>query len=269
MPPDGDLQSIGAVLRATGLHERLARLQAAGGDPVADPDPQPDAAEPETTCSRCRDVGWLRANHPTGHPLVGQTVECPCGLVADRRRRQTREQAGVPSAMAEYTLDSFVATSADRAIVARLRCWQAASRDLLLIGSVGVGKTGLALALLLDALREGRGGRYVVAPTLLARLRATYRADGADDELAVLEALCSAPLLVIDDLGKVALSDWGQEKLFTLANERHLRGVRTIWTSNLDVDGLAAYLWPATWDRIRAVADVIRLTGESRRGRVS
>jgi DNA replication protein DnaC len=174
--------------------------------------------------------------------------------------------------MLDFTLDSFEVLTSKVDLVADLRAWLAGDRDALLVGPVGLGKTGLAVAMLLEAMRNGSSGLYVVAPSFLSRIRATYnRAGEGVDELDVLESLATVNLLVLDDLGKVALTEWGQEKLFTVVNERYLYGRRTIYTSNLEVDdgALEEHLWPATWDRIRGRSDVFKLTGDSLRGRTT
>lgn len=267
MPPAHDFESLGDLLRKPELRDLAARAFRS--------DPNPDAAmdEPVANCSRCGDSGLLRRDVPASDPHFGKPIECPCGIMASRRRMRIWRASQVPPTMLDYTLDTFANLTGKAELVADLRAWQASDRDALFVGPVGLGKTGLAVAMLLEAMRQGTTGLYVVAPTFLSRIRATYhRASDRDegvDELDVLESLIGVNLLVLDDLGKVALTEWGQEKLFTVVNERYLYGRRTIYTSNLDVDdgALEQHLWPATWDRIRGRADIFALTGDSLRGR--
>ena len=224
-------------------------------------------------CERCRDSGYLRLDVSAGHADLGRMVECPCGVVAARRRMRIWASSQVPETMRGYSLESFAAhpSNAGRAqLVADLRAvWDDSNRWLLFLGPVGVGKTGLAISLLNAAMRRGSPGLYVVTPTYLSRIRATYsrNRDGEVDEMDVLASVIETPVLVLDDVGKVALSEWGQEKLFTLVNERYIAGRRTIVTTNLDTEdgSLEGHLWPATWDRIRGMSEVFRLTGESLR----
>lgn len=253
--------ALGDVLRKLGVS--LAPAEAADFDP-----------EPVAGCARCRDAGWVSRD--------GQTVPCPCGLIQQRRMARIWASSQVPETMRGYTLDSFLLHPRNRhraQLVADIRgVWRDSDRWLLFVGSVGLGKTGLGVSLLLEHVRAGSGGLYVVTPSYLSRIRSTYTRvrDGEVDEMDVLASVIEAPLLMLDDLGKVALSEWGQEKLFTLVNERYLAGRRTIVTSNLDMhddettckDGcrcLEAHLWPATWDRLRGSSEVFRLTGESLR----
>lgn len=265
MPPDHGFLSLGNILHNIDLKAAFERLRAVSGAP----EPEIPPAEAET-CKRCKGVGLLRRDLPATHPDFGRAVECPCGLVAARRMLRIWAASQVPPHFQELTLDSYAEASGRRDLVAFLRRWQQGDRWLLLTGDVGVGKTGIAVALLVEWMRSGQAGLYVVTPTFLSRIRATYRDGGDDaDELEVLGSVISVPLLVLDDIGVAMLTEWGREKLFTLVNERAISGRRTILTSNLRVpDGsLEAYLGPRTWDRIRGLADVVNLTGASLRGR--
>lgn len=270
MPSHG-FESMGDVLKRLGL----ASATFSPAAPPAAKDDDPPA------CPHCHGSGYLRRDVPPEDPRFGRPAECfTCGTVQTRRMARIWASSQVPETMRGYTLDSFAERSGKAQLVADVRAaWADERRWLLFIGPVGLGKTGLAISLLLEEIRAGRGGLYVVTPSFLSRIRATYRErpDGEIDELDVLASVVEAPLLVLDDLGKVALTAWGQEKLFTLVNERHLAGRRTIVTSNLDLhdsDGacrdrcacLEAHLESATWDRIRGMSDVFRLTGDSLRG---
>lgn len=265
--PD-DFQSLGDILRQPHIAELAAR--AFGGPPSADAEP----GASDQNCARCRDSGFLTRSVPVGHPDFGRPIECPCGLMATKRRLRIWKASQIPHTMSDWTLASWLALppNAEKGqLVDDLRAWLAGERWLLLVGDVGLGKTGLAIALLLQWMRDGKAGLYMVAPSFLSRIRSTYRPNRDDDldEDAVLDSAVTAPLLVLDDVGKVRLSDWGQEKLFTLVNERYIAGRRTVITSNFDVDALEEHLWDATWDRIRGASDVVKLTGDSLRGPAS
>lgn len=219
-----------------------------------------DEPAPVVGCSRCKDAGWLSRQ--------GVAVECPCGLVAFRRTERVFAQSAVPLSMRCWTLQSFADRSGRHALAADIRnVWDTTDRWLLLTGPVGVGKTGIAVSLLNEHLARGDGGLYVVAPTLLERIRSTYDADEKVSESTVMTALTQTPLLLIDDLGKVKLTEWGQEKLYTLISERYGARRRTIVTSNYGLaDGrLEAHLWDATFDRLRGASELFEIDGASLR----
>lgn len=265
MPPEHGFMSLGHILHNIDLQAAFARLRAATAE-AETPETESDAE----ACERCRGAGLLRRDVPASHPDFGKPIECPCGLVAAKRRLRIWEAAQIPPKFRPYTLESYAEVSGRHALVEAMRTWQAGERWLLLTGDVGVGKSGLAAALLSEALRTGQAGLYVSMPMFFSRIRATYRDNGDPiDELDVLGAVISVPLLVLDDLGVVTLSEWGREKLYTLITERAVEGRRTIITSNLRVpDGsLEAYVGARIWDRVRGLADVVNISGESLRGR--
>ena len=248
-------EAIGDVLKRIGVSLDVA--------PGVDDEPSPFA-----DCRRCNDTGWLRRDVPAAHTDFGRTVECPCGVIQTRRMQRMWQYSEIPPTMRHFTMESFVDCSGRRELADEIqRVWDDTDKWLLLCGPVGVGKTGIAISLLLQMTTRLRSGLYVVTPTFLSRIRSTYGKNGDADERDVMDAAIQCRVLVLDDVGKVALTDWGQEKLFTLINERHLAGNRTIITSNLDIkDGsLEAHLWPATWDRIRGMSVVFSVSGESLR----
>lgn len=262
MSDDSGFESLGELFRKSGFKAELARLAATvAADPAPDDDPPP-------SCARCHGAGLLRRDVGAAHPEFGRPIECPCGVIAARRQLRLWDGSQIPPKYAPYTLDSFAALTGNHTLVADLRAWAMSDRWAVFVGGVGVGKSGLATALLVDWLRSGQSGLYVSAPLFFSRIRATYgnTAEG-DDELAVMRTIAAVGLLVLDDVGTVKLSEWGQEKLYTLVNDRFVLGRRTILTSNLLVAdrSLETYLWPATWDRIRGMADVFTLTGKSLR----
>ena len=239
-------ESLGETLKRLGISLPTGGSVAVEDEPVG--------------CSRCRDAGWLSRN--------GTPVECPCGLVAQRRLDIVWARSQVPLMMREWTLASYVERSGRAELVAEIRrVWDETDRWLLLTGPVGVGKSGIAASLLNEHLAAGQGGMYVVAPTLLERIRSTYDAEEKVSEATVMSGLVQTPLLVLDDLGKGKLTEWGQEKLYTLISERYHARRRTIVTSNYGLsDGaLEAHLWEATFDRLRGASESFEIDGESLR----
>lgn len=264
MPPDHGFLSIGNILHNIDLRTAFDRLRAVSVE--ADPAAEPTAVE---TCERCHDIGLLRRDVAASHPQFGQPIECPCGLVAVRRSLRIWEASQLPARYHQFTLASYATISGRHALAEKLGDWRAGERWLLLTGDVGVGKTGIAASLLVEAMRTGSPGLYISMPMFLSRIRATYRDGGDDtDEMAVLGSVGSVPWLVLDDVGVAVLTEWGREKLYTIVNERAADCRRTILTSNLRVgDGsLQEHVGERTWDRIRGLADVVNLTGQSLRG---
>lgn len=230
--------------------------------------------------------------------VVDAGVEyCPCedGAAAqarhEARARAQAEQAaqtmaarvwddiGIPPKLRRYSLDSYLALpEADAALVAKLRRWLAcpSSPWLLFHGDAGTCKTGLSIALLQERRLAGDSAMYVVTPDFLDRIRLTYRQKGEEDADAtdVLASAANVSLLLLDDVGKAPLTDWGRAQLFTLVNRRDAHERRTIVTTNLGLSELEKHVDSPTFDRIRGNACdaatgegfVIEMAGGSRRG---
>jgi DNA replication protein DnaC len=114
---------------------------------------------------------------------------------------------------------------------------------VLLVGGAGCGKTHLAAA----AVNAGPTGSLFVATTeLLDDIRRGF--EGATRHL--YERAGRAPLLVLDDLGQEAVTDWVRDRLYTLVNQRW-NDLRTlIVTTNFDPDALAGRIGSGTTSRV-------------------
>jgi DNA replication protein DnaC len=177
------------------------------------------------------------------------------------------EAAGVPTHFQGMRFGTYPAGPETTAAVAGCRAWLTEARrpGLLLHGAFGVGKTGLAVSVLWEALEaEGLPGRFMAVPDLLDAIRASYRSEGPSP----LDALKTAPLLVLDDLGAERVTDWVAERLFVLVNARHGNpAVRTVFTSNLPPSKLGAHLGERIAWRIIEMCQVVKVDGGNLRDR--
>lgn len=136
------------------------------------------------------------------------------------------------------------------------------TRNLVLLGPVGTGKTYAAMAAARLALDRGWNVRFHPVIELLDRIR-----PGGDDRTLDVAAGCH--LLVLDDLGGERPSEWTAERLYLICNRRWLEQRPTVVTSNLDaadgqgplVDAVGARLY----SRLVDGAVVARLAGPDRR----
>jgi len=102
--------------------------------------------------------------------------------------------------------------------------------NVLLWGNTGVGKSGLAIAILREACLNGYRGMFYNAQTLLDELY-TSLADRSTSRL--INRLSRLPILVIDELSYMTLKPEQCNAFFRLMDQRYNR-VSTIITSNLD-----------------------------------
>lgn len=138
--------------------------------------------------------------------------------------------------------------------------------NVVFIGDTGVGKTGLASAILLKALEAGYRGLFIKAQELFDELY-TSLADHSSRKL--LNRLSRFDLLVIDEMGYLNLRPEQSNIFFKLMEERYGRRA-TIITTNLEYERWYDFLGnkemvAALLDRLRHRCHTVRIEGESLR----
>lgn len=135
---------------------------------------------------------------------------------------------------------------------------------LVLCGSVGVGKTHLAVAVLKEAIKKGYSGLFQNAPGLMYRFNATYSTAETTEE-ALLTTLRDTKVLVIDDLGKGKWTEKVAERFYAIINARYNELNPTIITTNLIGSAFRKYVGDAVADRLYDCCLFVELKGESYR----
>jgi DNA replication protein DnaC len=100
------------------------------------------------------------------------------------------------------------------------------AENVLLLGPPGVGKTHIAVALVLEAIRRGATAYFVTLQHLIE-----YLADGAEPVGGKMRVLLRPKLLVVDEVGYLPLGQQAANWLFELVSRRYERG-SIILTSN-------------------------------------
>ncbi len=140
------------------------------------------------------------------------------------------------------------------------------AENIVFIGPTGVGKTGLASALLLKALQNGYRGQFLRAQDLFDDMYASL-ADQSSRKL--INRLARLDLLLIDEMGYLNLRPEQTNIFFKLMEERYNRRA-TLITTNLDYDEWHQFLGnkpmvEALLSRLRHRCHTLRIDGPSLR----
>ena len=196
----------------------------------------PEGFVPHYTCPTCKDTGMVNGR--------------PCSCVAEAARTLRREEIKAASPLALCSFDTFEldrypaepepelgGTPRDYMGKVLAYCQRYAnsftpeSRGLMFIGSAGLGKTHMALAIADTVLNRGFDVLYTSSAALAAQLGREHFDRAAEDPW--LDACKEADLLILDDLGTEYISQLTISVLYELINTRMLCHRPTIYTSNI------------------------------------
>jgi len=144
-----------------------------------------------------------------------------------------------------------------------------AGRGLWFEGTVGTGKTTLAMLVSRAALDAGRSVAIYSLPRLLAEIRATFE-DGAEGSyVGFLDRLAAVDLLHVDDVGAERSSEWVLEQLYAIVNARYEDERSIVLTTNLEQSELEEQIGRRTVSRLKEMCDPLPLYGEDARRHVA
>ena len=110
--------------------------------------------------------------------------------------------------------------------------YPAVERGLLLTGSVGVGKTHLAVSILKGLTERGFSCLFYEFGSLLKEIQDSYNVNTQSSELGVLTPVLNADVLVLDELGASKPTDWVRDTMAHVINTRYNEKKFTIFTTN-------------------------------------
>jgi len=189
-------------------------------------------------CSICGGSG-LRVVQEDGRQFAR---ECVCR--AERRAARMLGRAHIPRRYEHCTLESYDTDlpyshrSQGMALVTAKKFIEGyplvtGGRGLLLTGSIGVGKTHLAVGILQALVAErGASGLFYDYRDLLKQVQNSYNAQVRETELEVLRPVFEAEVLVLDELGASKPTDWVWDTVAHILNTRYNDRRTTIITTN-------------------------------------
>ena len=197
--------------------------------PGFDPNPLADdyGADAEV-CSVC---------HGTGMEIVPGRGARPCECKRRKSYEKLLAAARIPSRYEKCSLQSFQIRNMSQRRAHTLsfdlaNSYPKIERGLLFTGSVGVGKTHLAVGILELLIQKGVSCLFYEFGSLLKEIQNSYNAVSQTSELSVLQPIFDAEVLVLDELGASKPTDWVRDTMMYIINTRYNDKKLTIFTTN-------------------------------------
>lgn len=173
------------------------------------------------------------------------------------------------------SLDNYIAATAEqKALVNELGevIERGMNGNILIIGSVGTGKTHLAYAIMnacagrwkaSDGEEYYRSDKvyYTTIKEIIDNIKSSWKDPAASD----METYCKVPLLIIDEIGVQYGTDSERTELYEVFNRRYNDMLPIIAISNHDKDALLHILGQRIYDRLTGGASIFELSGKSYR----
>ncbi|MGH9606639.1 MAG: ATP-binding protein [Terracidiphilus sp.] len=174
----------------------------------------------------------------------GKWVSRPCECQQVERERLRLVAARIPRGYWDCTLDGYDTSfpGADPSQAWALKAARkfvdaypvdTAGKGLLIVGSLGVGKTHLAVGILRRLLQErGASGIFCDYGALLKDIQSSFNPQVNVTEFQLLEPILTTEVLVLDDLGAQKPTDWVWDNVALILNTRYNNKLTTIVTTN-------------------------------------
>jgi DNA replication protein DnaC len=189
-----------------------------------------NAAQPAAVCSTCSGTGWEFVVDKGVRPCRCRTVERRTKLLAD---------ACIPRLYGVSSLQTYQPAKGNLSQLrafnyayALVRDYPLVDRGLVFMGSVGVGKTHLAVAILHGLIEKGITCRFYEYRGLLKEIQNSYNPNTQTTEMSILAPLFESEVIVLDELGAAKPSEWVQDTIGLIINGRYNEKKLTILTTN-------------------------------------
>jgi len=187
-------------------------------------------------CPVCGGSGWKASNSDR------RVVRCECRLKS--RAESLLAAARIPKRYEHCELSNFEFDGPHRNLApARMAAckfvedYPLDSTGLLLIGSIGVGKTHLAAGIIKElTLSKGIPCLFYDYRELLKQIQNSYNESVKVTELDVLRPVFETEVLVLDELGAVKPTEWVWDTVSLILNTRYNDSRTTIITTNYPDD---------------------------------
>jgi len=197
-----------------------------------------------------------------------EVLEAEARARQEMRFQQALKRARLPFVKTLGQFDFSFQPSIDQAQIRELQTLRFVheASNVLFLGPPGVGKTHLAAALAVEAVRAGFSVQFLSAHDLVSNLGKAAREGRLDRRL---RSLVSPKVLVVDEVGYLPLDEVGATLFFQLVSTRYERG-SIVLTSNKSYGDWGsvfgdAVMATAVLDRLLHHSTTINIRGDSYR----
>jgi DNA replication protein DnaC len=195
------------------------------------------SAEAESTCPICGGTGWREVARGKERAVI----RCECRVRG--RTERLLAAAKIPARYEHCELGTFkydpenpedTKLGAARLAAGRfIEEYPIEKTGLLFVGSVGVGKTHLAVGIMKALIRDkGVPCLFCDYRELLKSIQNSYNASVQATEMEILRPVFDAEVLVLDELGAVRSTEWVFDTVNYILNSRYNDNKTTIITTN-------------------------------------
>ena len=217
---------------------------------------------PQYQCSHCKDTGFVD----------GRMCQCLKNLQRQMAFQRLSMDAPLENSTFEefsleyYREDEKAYRQMEKVLAACKRYadkFRADSPSFLFWGGTGLGKTHLSLAIAGKAIEKGFGVVYGSAQSFavaLERERFLREQDMAEDA-DVQSQLTDCDLLILDDLGTEASSNYVKSAFYDIINSRMMKNKPTLISTNLTMKDLEKRYTPRFTSRIAGYYSKVQFLG--------
>lgn len=222
------------------------------------------------TCTKCNDTGFYEIRDEENGVSHG-TKLCSCHI--DLLKRLAAEEMAAQTPLELSTFEDFDLNfyKDDKMQYYKMqgiyensilyaKGFSLDSPNLFFHGRTGLGKTHLSLSIANEVIKKGYNVVYGSVNRFFAKIETEKF--GRNNDTYTLDTLCSADLLILDDLGMEFATSFTNSVLYTIIDTRICKGLPTIISSNLSLDELRDKYHESIVSRIIGTYEALEFLGK-------